>query len=174
MTVEIKTLGTRELADALNRANPYEVYKDVAIRMKDAGFTEKPTLTRALEMLSPTEPADKTGMDAYDRLMKERGIIVNSDWNAGYYASNAGMFTRSATDKMLFAEFCNRNWRKASNMSMEERATLLSDDATVGSWARPWFDAQTPRYSQQVVAPIPLSELVAMTTPIDGDAYRAT
>ena len=56
MTVEIKTLGTRELADALNRANPYEVYKDVAIRMKDAGFTEKPTLTRALEMLSPTEP----------------------------------------------------------------------------------------------------------------------
>lgn len=174
MTVEIKTLGTRELADALSGPNPYDVYKNVAQRMKDAGFTEKPTLTRALEMISPTEDGDKSGLDAFDRLMKERGIVTNSDWNAGYYASNAGMFMRSSTDKMLFAEFCNRNWRKVATMSIEERATLLSDDATVGSWARPWFDAQTPRYSQQVVAPIPLSELVAMTTPIDSDAYRAT
>ena len=174
MTVEIKTLGTSELAAALDRANPYEVYKDVAIRMKDGGFTEKPTLTRALEMISPTEASDKSGLDAFDRLMKARGIVTNSDFNAGYYASNAGIFMRSSVDKMLFAEFCNRQWRKASTLDMQQRATLLSDDATVGSWARPWFDAQTPRYSQQVTAPIPLSELVAVTTPIDSDAYRAT
>lgn len=174
MTIEIKTVGTQELAATLDRANPYEVYKDVAIRMKDAGFTEKPTLTRALEMLSPTEANDKSGLDAFDRLMKERGIVTRSDFDAGYYASNAGVFMRSSVDKMLFAEFCNRQWRKASTLDVQQRATLLSDDATVGSWARPWYDAQTPRYSQQVTAPIPLSELVAVTTPIDSDAYRAT
>ena len=71
MTIEIKTLGTRELAETLNRANPYEVYKDVAQRMKDAGFTEKPTMSRVLETLSPTDSADKSGLDAFERLLKE-------------------------------------------------------------------------------------------------------
>lgn len=174
MTIEIKTLGTRELAEVLSRPNPYEVYKDVAQRMKDAGFTEKPTMSRVLETLSPTDSADKSGLDAFERLLKERGIITRTDLNAGYCASEFGMFARSSVDKMLFAEFGMRQWRKVANMNVEERAVLLSDDSTVGSWARPWADAQTPRYSQQVVAPIPLSELVALTTPIDSDAYRST
>lgn len=84
MTIEIKTLGTRELAEVLSRPNPYEVYKDVAQRMKDAGFTEKPTMSRVLETLSPTDSADKSGLDAFERLLKERGIITRTDLNAGY------------------------------------------------------------------------------------------
>ena len=176
-----QTYGTRELLDILQRPNPYDVYKDVAQRMKDAGFTQKPTMSRVLEELSPTDPADKSGLDAFERLLKERGLITKTDLSAGYYASELGNFMRSTADKVLLMELGMRQWRKAATLGLEQRkeviaqyrATLLSEDSIIGSWERPWFDAQTPRYSQQVVAPIPLSELVAMTTPIDTDAYRS-
>ena len=176
-----QTYGTRELFDLLQRPNPYDVYKDVAQRMKDAGFTQKPTMSRVLEELSPTPPSDKSGLDAFERLLKERGLITKTDLSAGYYASELGNFMRSTADKVLLMELGMRQWRKAATLGLEQRkdaiaqyrATLLSEDSIIGSWERPWFDAQTPRYSQQVVAPIPLSELVAMTTPIDTDAYRS-
>ncbi len=170
---QIKEMSTRDLWSALQNA-PMDLYKDVAQRMKDAGFNEKPTLSRALEMLSPTESADKSGLDTYERLMEEAGIVTRTDWQAGYHATNAGVFAKNPGTRALMAEFFARNWRKVGSMSVEERATLLSDDSIIGSWQRPYYDASKPRFSQQVAAAIPLSELVAMTTAIDNDSYRSS
>jgi hypothetical protein len=71
-------------------------------------------------------------------------------------------------------EFVARQWRKVSfGMQQQERATFLSSSGIAGSFERPYIDAMAPRQNQQIAPAIPLSELVAMTTAIDGDTYRS-
>lgn len=168
MTIEIKTLGTRELWEQFQR-NPVDLYNTVANRMLEAGIEDPPTLTRALEEISPTEGQ---GPDAFERLMEAAGIITNTDWEAGYVASNAGAFARNAGTKALLTEFFARNWRKVSH-GLGQRAVFLNSDGTAGSWERPYADAMGARPSQRIAPAIPLSELVSMTTPIDSDSYRS-
>lgn len=172
MSVQITQLGTRELWEAF-QANPIGVYVQAATRMKDAGMKETPTISRVLEEVSPTEKGDK--LDAYERLLQQAGIRTKSDPVAGYFASKADVFTESKASRALFVEFFARNWRKVSfgQMSTQERAVLLSDDGVAGSWERPYAYAATARQDKQVAPAIPLSELVAMTTPIDADTYKA-
>jgi hypothetical protein len=169
MTVELKTLGTRELWEQF-QAKPVDIYNTVANRMLESGIEDKPTLSRALEEISPTEKGDQ--LDAFGRLMMEAGIRTQSDPTAGYWASNASAFTRNAGTKALFSEFCARNWRKVS-YGMSERAIFLGSDGVAGSFERPYADAMGIRPSARIAPAIPLSELVSMTTAIDGDAYRS-
>lgn len=168
--LKITGMGTRELWDAFQK-DPIGMYSTEANRMLEAGIEDKPTISRVLEELSPTE--NRNDPDAFERLMMEAGIRTKSDPVAGYWASNAGAFARNTGTKALLTEFFARNWRKVSMGGMEQRAVLLSNDGTVGSWERPYADAMMVRPSQRVEAAIPLSEVVAMTTPIDGDAYRS-
>lgn len=167
MPIEVTALGTRDLW-AQFQQNPIDLYRNVAQRMLDAGIEEAPTLSRALEEVSPSEANDP--LDAYERLLQEAGIRTHSDPTAGYWASNAGAFAKTPATRALLMEFFARNWRKVSYG--QERAVLLSSDAVVGSFDRPYADAMSPRANQQIAPAIPLSELVAMTTPIDGDAFR--
>jgi hypothetical protein len=164
-----QTLGTRELWERF-KVKPLEIYKEESQRMQDAGIEEAPTLSRVLEEVSPTEKGDN--LDAFERLLMEAGIRTQSDPLAGYWASKAGAFEQNQGTRALFTEFFARNWRKVSFGQHQERAILLSD-GTVGSWERPYADAMAARPSRRIEPAIPLSELVAMTTPISGDAYRS-
>jgi hypothetical protein len=56
---------------------------------------------------------------------------------------------------------------------VEQRAVVLSSDSIVGSWDRPYAEAAMVRWEDRVAAAIPLSELVAVTTPVTGSDYRA-
>jgi hypothetical protein len=170
MAIELKTLGTRELWEQF-QTKPVDIYNTVANRMLESGIEDKPTLSRALEEISPTEKGDQ--LDAFGRLMMEAGIRTQSDPTAGYWASNASAFTRNAGTKALFSEFCARNWRKVSYGMSEQRAIFLGSDGVAGSFERPYADALGVRPSQRIAPAIPLSELVSMTTAIDGDAYRS-
>lgn len=172
MSVQITQLGTRELWDAF-QANPIGVYVQAATRMKDAGMKETPTISRVLEEVSPTEKGDK--LDAYERLLQQAGIRTKSDPVAGYFASKADAFTESKATRALFVEFVARNWRKVSagHTGLQERAVLLNDDGVAGSWERPYAYAATARQDKQVAPAIPLSELIAITTPVDADTYKA-
>jgi hypothetical protein len=170
MAIELKTLGTRELWEQF-QAKPVDIYNTVANRMLESGIEDKPTLSRALEEISPTEKGDQ--LDAFGRLMMEAGIRTQSDPTAGYWASNASAFTRNAGTKALFSEFCARNWRKVSYGMSEQRAIFLGSDGIAGSFERPYADAMGIRPSTRIAPAIPLSELVSMTTAIDGDAYRS-
>lgn len=167
---QITTLGTRELWEQFQN-KPLDIYHTVANRMVEAGIEEKPTLSRALEEISPSEKGDS--LDAFERLMLEAGIRTKSDPVAGYWASNAGAFTRSAGAKMLLGEFFARNWRKISHGMSEQRAIFLSNDGIAGSFERPYSDAMGVRPSQRIAPAIPLSELVSVTTGINGDTYRS-
>ncbi len=172
MSVEITTVGTKELWEQFSRS-PMDFYKQSARKLQESGIEEAPTLSRVLEDASPTEKGDS--LDAYGRLMKEAGIRTNSDEVAGYWASKGDVFHESPATRALFTEFFARNWRKVSHglSDKSKRSVLLSDEAIVGSWARPWAEAQSPRIDRRIEPAIPLSELVAMTTPISGDSYRS-
>ena len=170
MTIEIQTVGTTDLWRTFSE-NPLGFYQGVAKRMKDANIKDAPTISRALEMASPTE--QKGDLDAFERMLQQAGIRTVSDPVSGYWASSAEEFTRTPAARMLATEFFARQWRKASFANRQERAILLSGDALVGSFERPYADAMRPRESQQIAPAIPLAELVAMTTAIDSDAYRS-
>lgn len=162
-------LGTRELW-AQFKENPLDMYKGIAREMKEAGMEEVPTLSRVLEEISPTEKGDE--LDAFERLMMEAGIRTSSDPIVGYHASTGDKFDESAGGRVLFTEFASRNYRKISQ-NMHKRSVLLSGDATVGSWERPYIESSKVNPSQQIAPPIPLSELVGMSTGINGDTYRS-
>lgn len=170
MASKTKELGTRELW-AQFKENPLDMYKSVAREMKEAGMEEVPTLSRMLEELSPTQKGDE--LDAFERLMMEAGIRTSSDPIVGYHASTGDKFDESAGGRVLFTEFASRNYRKVSQNVHKQRAVLLSGDATVGSWERPYIESSKVNPSQQIAPPIPLSELVGMSTGINGDTYRS-
>lgn len=170
-TIAIPTVGTSELWEQFKQ-DPMRIYTDVAHRMTEAGIEDKPTMSRVLEEVSPSEA--NAPLDAFERLMQEAGIRTHSDPAAGYWASRSSAFLQNPGTKALFTEFFARNWRKVSYgvTNQEQRAILLSNDSAIGSWDRPWASAQTPRPDRRIEPAIPLSELVSATTPIDGDGYR--
>lgn len=168
--VSITTMGTKELWEQFER-KPLDIYHSVANRMLESGIEDTPTLSRALEEISPSEKGDE--LDAFGRLMVEAGIRTKSDPVAGYWASNASAFSRNAGTKALLGEFFARNWRKVSYGMANQRAIFLSNDGIAGSFERPYSDAMGVRPSQRIAPAIPLSELVSMTTGIDGDTYRS-
>lgn len=167
MPTEINKLDSRELFTQFSR-DPMAWFRGV---IGDINSEETPTLSRALEFVSPSEDGE---LDAYSRMLREAGIIVRSDPQAGFWASpSKRAFFDSPVGRALYTEFFARNWRKVSFASPAQRATLLSTDGTPGSWQRPYVDAATARWDQQIAPAIPLSELVGMTTPISGQDYRA-
>lgn len=160
------TLGTKELLRSLN-TNPVDVFKDAIEKGR--------TLSQQLEYLSPTETGDKSGLDAFGRLLKEAGIVTRSDPAAGYWASKAGDFVKPGggpAGRALLSEFFARQWRKVS-FRKSTRATYLSTDGTPGSWQRPYADAQSAMWDQDIAAAIPLTEIIARTEPIEGQDYRS-
>ncbi|GIW06366.1 MAG: hypothetical protein KatS3mg060_1171 [Dehalococcoidia bacterium] len=124
--------------------------------------------------LEAEDPSDqyRDGLDGFQRLLKCANIIPTSDPGAGYFADRFEAFDRDDRTRALVPEFMARIWRAVKHRRPETRAVLTSDLEALGSVARPYVDAATPRYTQ-IQPAIPLAELVAITTPIDTDAYRA-
>lgn len=127
---------------------------------------------RYLEILNPSEKGDT--LDAYGRQLREAGIVTETDMYAGYHASEGKVFVDDEVGRALYPEFFARQWQKVMRSSRaEQRAILLSSDGIVGGWDRPYADAMGPRWRNKIAPPIPLSELVAVTTPITGEDYRS-
>jgi hypothetical protein len=125
--------------------------------------------------LEQIEPQDRyrDGLDAYSRLLKTANIRVNSDLRQGYYADEGSKFFDTPEGRALFPEFLIRQWRRATMGSpVTNRAIYASTDSALGGVLEPFQDTGIPRY-QQLAPAVPISEVVAVTTPIDGDVYRA-
>jgi len=144
------------------RGNPLEIVGDA--------YKHEMNLSAFLERLTPSEKGDK--LDAFGRVLKEAGIVLRSDPQAGYWASPASEFLKDKATRTLLFEYASRIWRRVA-YGNGNRATYLSGDNPPGSWDRPYYDAQQARWDEQLAPAIPLSEMVAMTTPIDGQDYRA-
>lgn len=159
----IEQLSEEEIANALNdRENAIALHRD-AIK---AGMT----FSRFLELSNPTDETDK--LDAFSRQLKRLGIRTRSDNNWGYVASEGDAFFASTAGRALFSEFVAREWRKVSQATRQERAILLSSDAAINTWERPYVDATSEQWRNQLQPAIPLAEVVARTTNITGVDYR--
>jgi hypothetical protein len=156
-----QVLSTTDLVARL-RENPVGFIRE--------GYNRGYNVSRWLEENSPTDQGDD--LDAFERVLAELDIRTHSDPAAGYWASNAGEAFRPTEPirRVLLAEFFARQWR---NVSFGQRTVYLSDDGATGSARRPWSDVGGVRFSQQLAPAIPLSELIAVTTPIEGTLYRA-
>lgn len=126
---------------------------------------------RYLEALNPTERGDD--LDAYERQLREAGIVTRSDPAAGYWASEAKVFFDNPAGRALYPEFFARQYRKVMFGNRGTRDLVLSDDSAVGSWDRPYADTAMERWQDRIEATIPLSEIVAFYTPVTGSDYRA-
>lgn len=141
--------------------------REKPIEFVTEGYKQGLNLSRWLEYNSPS---DKGDLDAFERCLQEQGIITRSDPAAGYWASKASDFFNGPVNRTLYTEFFARQWRK---VAYGQRAVYLSSDGTPGSWQRPYADAQQARWDFQLAPAIPLSELIAITTPIEGQDYRS-
>lgn len=130
-------------------------------------------LSRYLETLDPSDPKEHGGLDAFGRQLQLAGIVTRSDPEAGYWASEASAFFETPAGRALYPEFFARQWRKVAFATPQQRAILLSSDGIVGGWDRPYADTGGPRWNNQLEPAIPLSEIVAVTTPIRGEDYRS-
>lgn len=155
-------MGTQETYEILNR-------QDRALEFIKDGYNKGLNLSRQLEEFDPSDPRDE--LDTFDRLMQHAGIVTRSDPAAGYWASPVDEFYKNTAGRVLFTEFFARTWRRVAYAG--QRALYLYTDAVQNSWQRPYTDAATPRWDQTFRPAIPLSEVVALTTPITGTDYRA-
>jgi len=138
-------------------------------------------LSRFLEQEDPSEDYED-GLDAFERQLMYHKIKTRSYPADGIVADKFGEFNKGGqATRALAVEFIHRAWRRAIygpsgsrsfGMASGNRALYASDDYGVGTAMRPYVDAAQERY-QKLQPAIPISELVAITTPIDGDTYRS-
>lgn len=158
------------------RLTPAEIHRrlnqpDTAIELHREALNAGVPLSRYLEVLDPSPDGSRT--DAFSRQLKEAGIVTRSDPRSGYWASKADVFFKTSAGRALYPEWFSREWRSVVFATPQQRATMLSSDAVLGSWEKPYNEAVAPAWNNQFAPALPLSELVAMTSPIEGEDYRS-
>lgn len=160
--------------------------EQVNIRMMERAHADGIPLGRFLEESDPTSRYEST--DNYSRMTAlERAIDqlrddddvpiqMDHDFDAGIYADEFGAFDDfGERGKVLQVEWMVEKYRQVAQRArgrLAQRSILSSDWATVGSAMRPYVEAAQARI-EDIEPAIPLSELVATTTPIDSNVYRA-
>ena len=156
-------LTTQELA---NRLSSRDRVMDFVTESMKAGVT----ISRYMDMMNPAEEGSR--LDAFQRQLKNAGLITRSIPQAGVWASRVEDFYGTPGGRLLFMEHMAREWRKVSHATPQQRAIILSSDAVLGSPERPFAD-QGPFWNNQFEPAIPLTEVVAMTSSISGEDFRS-
>lgn len=156
-------LTTQEVT---NRLSSRDKVMDFVTESMKAGVT----ISRYLDMVNPSEEGSK--LDAFQRQLKVAGLRTRSIPQAGAWASRVEDFYSTPGGRLLFMEHMAREWRKVSHATPEQRAIFLSSDAVLGSPERPFSDSG-PFWNNQFEPAIPLTEVVAMTSSIQGEDFRS-
>ncbi len=109
--IEIVKVGVNEV--------PLQRGTDLYAEARKLGLS----LSGYLERMNPTEPTDKTGLDAFERQLQRFGIITRDVPAKGIYASKGELFFQSnqPESRVLFPEYINRR----INAAMIERGDFL-------------------------------------------------
>lgn len=154
------------------RPRAAELFRQMGTEMFRRAYDKGMQLSAYLESQDPSEVYND-GLDAFGRIMKVAGIKTGSSIEHGYYADEWEKFQESDQTRALCAEWMIRTWRQAAlGRPVNTRALYASQDQIPGSVLFPYVSAAQARY-QQIAPTIPLNEIVALTTPIVGDSYRA-
>jgi len=157
--------------------------------MHEEAVSQGMTVTAFLEKEDPSHKypiSDPMGrLDAFERQLYLAGIRTRSDFQRGLYASKLGDFWTSDVEgaKYLVPEFLSRVWRgvshRPSQVTAPEKIAGVETQGRFYLSSSPVSDILHPDYLQQVVRQkqiepaIPLSTIVAITTPIDSAVYKA-
>lgn len=155
------------------KPNPGDLLRGVGLEMYRDAYKRGMSLSAFLEKQDPsTEYRD--GTDAFQRLLRVADIRTDSLEHYGVQASEYQEFHRNENTRALLPEWLLRTWREVqTGRPFSTRSLYTSADGAAGSWERPYAEAQSPRWDKMVAPAIPVSELVALTTPIDSDSYRS-
>lgn len=140
-----------------------------------AAYSNGMNVSTLCEILDPSGQHENTTLDAFERVLRAAGVRMQTDHARGIFASSLAEMEQDLGTKRLVPELLSRMYRSAvhGNGGSENRASpvFLSSDYISGSIQRPY--AQRPGVFQPpITAAIPISSLVAITTGIEGDAYR--
>lgn len=157
----VTRMGTK---DILEQVNP---------KMVRVAYEHGMGLSAYMDRLCPRENGDTSGLDAFGRVMREAGIYTRSKPEAGLFADVwEDVFDETEPRRVLGLEWVRRQWLQVSRGTPgATRAIETSQDYPINSAMRPYTDAAQLR-DEQFTPAIPLSALVAITTPIAGDTYR--
>ncbi len=158
----------------ITRTRPTELMRQVNLSYVSKAYDEGRSLSVQLEIDDPSTDYESEKTDAFQRLMRVAGIRTKSAPEWGMSADECFAFDKNDCTRMLMFEHFRRQYRAAATgKSANTRALYTSADNSLGSWNNPYFDNPTARWDKQLAPAIPISSLVAMSTPIDRDTYRA-
>ena len=151
-----------------------DVQQNLGFRSLEAAYRDGKNLSRWLEQQDPSKDYkddSKLGkMDAFERQLYALGVVTSTSPERGFYADELRTFEEHGeAGYALMVEWMSRQYRKVAHQS---RSILGSDQNTLGSMMRPYVEAAQAR-STQLAPAIPIDELIAFTTQIDSNAYRA-
>ena len=118
---------------------------DLTRKMYNEAFSQRMTFSRYLETLDPSGDGDK--LDAFERQLKERGIITRSNYAKGINASTVeeafGGGYRTEDNDILFPEYIGRTVREVMTNDVM-LAALIGQYTTINSNAYKsiWCDDQ--------------------------------
>lgn len=162
------------MTEITTRPGPAELYRQMGSQMYREAYAKGMSLSAYLEQVDPSDQY-KDGLDSFSRVMKQAEIITRSDPQAGYFADKFDKFFQTPQNRALLPEWVARRWREAATgRPVMTRSAYGSDDMPVGSLDSGRVDNAVARWNQQIAPAIPITNLVALTTPIDGNTYRST
>lgn len=159
---------------AETRPGPAELFRSMGTgRLQKEAAEKGVPLSTLLEELDHSYQY-RDGLDAFERILRVAKIRTQSIPALGIYASPMTEFERDENTKACFCEWATRVYRRASFAmgDMHARNLFLSEDAAQNTLQNPHSDAREPR-APQLAPAIPLARLIATTTPVDSDSYRA-
>jgi hypothetical protein len=165
----------------------------VGLQLIEEAYMNGRSISAQLERDDPSDKYRGTQFedtDAFQRQLVLAGIKPASDLVRGIRASQVQDFWDSDYEgsEYLFPEWMSRVWRRTTyrkSNPFEEMAALMTQRGadTINkrfyASSSPVSDVLKPDYIQtavrqkQLQPPIPLNRLVAITTPIDSDIYKA-
>ena len=158
----------------ITRTRSTELARQVNLAYVSKAYDEGRSLSVQLEMDDPSIGYGEERTDAFQRLMQVAGIRTKSAPEWGLMADECAAFDKDDCTRMLMFEHFRRQYRKAATgRDPGTRALYTSADNALGSVSNPYFDNPTAKWDKQLAPAIPVSALVAMTTSIDRDTYRA-
>ena len=135
------------------------------------------SLSAYLEMYEDSSEGYNDGLDAFGRILEAADLRTRSLPHLGLYASTYEDFNVDDQRRALIPELAARIFREVKTgrpaFAQDVRRDIyMSTDYLPGSAMRPYTEGAA-RFDQQIQPAIPINELIAVTTPIDGDSYRS-
>ena len=145
--------------------------------MYETAFKKGMSLSAYLEVYEDPSEGYDDGLDAFGRILEVADLRTRSLPQLGLYASTFDDFYLSPNTRALLPEFAARIFREVKTGRTAAPTAVKRDISASSDYApasvMPPSPAAPARGDEQIQPAIPISELIAITTPIDGDSYRS-